>query len=574
MDQRTPDDVPEDGAPRPGQSEAGPAVGRHATGAARRDPAEAEREAQERIAAFMAAADAPDDEYAADGAVAAPDTPTDGDEHEAGLRALLGSALFTGPDPDVAEDVLHEEEAEPSDAQKQAFAVAHAQAEEAVRGIYLDILARAPEHDVQPSLQRVADVLELLGDPHRAYPVIHLTGTNGKTSTARMIERLLREKGLRTGRFTSPHLHSVRERIALDGEPISPEAFVATWEDVKPYIEMVDARSQADGGPRLSFFEVFTVMAYAAFADAPVDVAVVEVGMGGRWDATNVADGTVEVLTRIDRDHERWLGHTLEEIAGEKVGIITDRSTVLSAAQQEEVESVIMSAAAQHGARLLRDGQDLAVVDRQLGVGGQLLTLSTPAGVYQDVFLPLHGEHQAHNALLALAAVETFFGGAALDGGVVEQGFAGVDSPGRLELVRRSPTVLVDAAHNPAGIDALRAAVEEAFPFSHLVGVVGVMADKDAEGILAGLEPLLAEVVVTRATTDRAMDVEELAEVAADVFGEERVHVAERLDDAIDKAATLAEADPEEVVTSTGILVAGSVILAAEARALMGRTTA
>ena len=536
-----------------------------------RDPAEAERDARERIAAFMAAADAPDDTEAH---AAPPAEEPAEDEHEAGLKALLSSPLFAGPDPDVAEEVLHEEEAGPTEAEQRAGAVAHAQAEEEVRRIYQAILTRAPEHDVQPSLQRVADVLELLGDPHKAYPLIHLTGTNGKTSTARMVERLLREKGLRTGRFTSPHLHSVRERIALDGQPISPEQFIATWEDVAPYVEMVDARSQAAGGPRLSFFEVFTVMAYAAFADAPVDVAVVEVGMGGRWDATNVADGTVEVLTRIDRDHERWLGHTLEEIAGEKVGIITDRSTVISADQAEEVDAVIMSAAAQHGARLLRDGQELEVLDRQLGVGGQLLTLRTPAGVYQDVFVPLHGEHQAHNALLALAAVEAFFGGGTLDGGVVEQGFANVDSPGRLELVRRSPTVLVDAAHNPAGIEALRAAVEETFAFSHLVGVVGVMADKDAEGVLAGLEPLLAEVVITHATTDRAMDVEELAEIAVDVFGEDRVHVAERLDDAIDKAATLAERDPDEVVTTTGVLVAGSVLLAAEARALMGKTSA
>ncbi|WP_127128415.1 folylpolyglutamate synthase/dihydrofolate synthase family protein [Georgenia sp. SYP-B2076] len=540
------------------------------TGDGHRNPEEAEREARERIEALMAAADAPEG-AAADAADAAAEAAEDErEEAETGLRALLSSALIAGPDPRVADEVRGEDDA-PGE-ESHAAAVAHAKAEEEVRQIYLDILTRAPEHDVQPSLERVEAVLDLLGAPHRAYPVVHLTGTNGKTSTARMIERLLREKGLHTGRFTSPHLHTVRERIALDGDPIAPEAFVATWQDVAPYIAMVDERSQAEGKPRLSFFEVFTVMAYAAFADAPVDVAVVEVGMGGRWDATNVADGTVEVLTRIDRDHERWLGYELTQIANEKVGIITDGSTVVSAEQEEDVAGIIMSAAAQHGARLLRDGDDLAILDRQLGVGGQMLTLRTAAGVYADVFLPLHGVHQAHNALLALAAVEAFFGGGALDGGVVEQAFANVDSPGRLEVVRRSPTILVDAAHNPAGIDALRAAVEEAFGFSHLVGVVGIMADKDVEGILSGLEPLLAEIVVTRATTDRAMDVEELAEVAVDVFGEDRVHVAERLDDAIDRAVTLAERDPDEVVTTTGVLVAGSVILAAEVRALMGRS--
>ncbi|MPV38948.1 bifunctional folylpolyglutamate synthase/dihydrofolate synthase [Georgenia subflava] len=527
-----------------------------------RTPEDADRETRERLAGL----EGDDASREAAEAAAAAD-----EEHDASLRTLLSSALFTGPDPEVAEEVVAEGEGPADDAAQHAAAVADAQAEEEVRRIYNDILARAPEHDVQPSLERVQGVLELMGDPHRAYPVIHLTGTNGKTSTARMIERLLREKGLRTGRFTSPHLHSVRERIALDGEPVAPEVFVATWEDVAPYVAMVDERSQAAGGPRLSFFEVFTVMAYAAFADAPVDVAVVEVGMGGRWDATNVADGTVEVLTTVTRDHERWLGHELADIATEKVGIITPRSTVVVAEQDEEVAGIVMSAAAQQGAQLLREGEDAALLDRQLGVGGQLLTLRTPGGVYTDVFLPLHGEHQARNALLALTAVEAFFGGGALDAGVVEQGFAGVDSPGRLEVVRRSPTVLVDAAHNPAGVEALRAAVDEAFDFSHLVGVVGVMADKDADGILAGLEPMLAEVVITRASIDRAMDVDELAEVARDVFGEDRVHVAERLEDAIDTAATLAEANVEEVVTTTGVLVAGSVLLAAEVRALMGR---
>ncbi|MDD9206523.1 bifunctional folylpolyglutamate synthase/dihydrofolate synthase [Georgenia sp. 10Sc9-8] len=437
--------------------------------------------------------------------------------------------------------------------------------------MYTQILQRAPEHDVQPSLERVREVCALMGDPQRSFPVVHLTGTNGKTSTARMVERLLRERGLRTGRFTSPHLNSVRERIALDGEPIAPQDFVAVWEEVAPYVELVDERSQAVGGSRLSFFEVFTVMAFAAFADAPVDVAVVEVGMGGRWDATNVADGVVEIITPVSRDHERWLGQELTDIAEEKVGIITDRSTVVVGEQPEEVAELITSAAAQRRARLVSAGQDVVVADRELAVGGQLLTMRTTAATYTDVFLPLHGVHQANNALLALAAVEAFFGGGALPGDVVEQGFAAVDSPGRLEVVRRSPTVLVDGAHNPAGAEALVAAVEEAFGFSHLVGVVGVMADKNAEAILSALEPLLAEVVVTRPSSDRAMDAEELGEIAVDVFGEDRVHVAVRLDEAIERAAALTEADPEDPMASTGVLVAGSVILAAEARQLVGR---
>lgn len=446
--------------------------------------------------------------------------------------------------------------------------------EDRVGEIYREILTRAPEHRVQPSLERVEAVCELLGDPQHAFRTIHLTGTNGKTSTARMVERLVAAMGLRTGRFTSPHLHTVRERIALDGAPISPEAFVAAWEDVAPYVEMVDARSQAAGGPRLSFFEVFTLMAFAAFADAPVDVAVVEVGMGGRWDATNVVEADVAVLTPVSWDHMQWLGSTLREIAGEKVGIIKDGTTVVSAEQREEVAGIIAVAAAQHGSRLLEEGRDIAVVGRQLGVGGQLLTLRTPAATYADVFLPLHGEHQARNAALALAAVEAFFGGGALPADVVEEGFAHVTSPGRLEVVRSSPTVLVDAAHNPHGIEALRAAIEEAFAFRRLVGVVSCMADKQAEAMLSELEPLLDEVVVTGMRSTRAMDPTDLHEIAQDVFVDtDRVHLAPRLADAIDLAAGRAEVDGDPAGT-TGVLVVGSVVLAAEARALFGRTEA
>ncbi|ROR73958.1 bifunctional folylpolyglutamate synthase/dihydrofolate synthase [Bogoriella caseilytica] len=443
-----------------------------------------------------------------------------------------------------------------------------------VREIYSEILARAPEHQPQPSLERVRHALDLLGDPQRAYQVVQITGTNGKTSTARMIEALVRESGLRTGRFTSPHLHTVRERIALDGDPISPERFVETYRDVEPYIAMADEKSQAEGGPRLSFFEVYTVMAYAAFADAPVDVAIVEVGMGGRWDSTNVADGVVEVIGRVERDHTRWLGHTLTEIASEKAGIISDNATVVVAEQHEEAGEIILSAAAQHGARLLRAGQELEVADRQIAVGGQLLTLRTPVAVYADIFLPLHGAHQAQNALLALAAAEALLGGRSLSGEVVEKAFASVSSPGRMEMVRNSPAILLDAAHNPAGAAALREAVEEAFAFDRLVGVVGIMRDKEAEAILAELEPVLDEVVVTEALDQRAMPADELAEIARDVFGEDRVYLAPRLDDAIDQAVGRAEVGTDiagQAATGTGVLIAGSVLLAADARTLLGK---
>ncbi|AEE45619.1 bifunctional folylpolyglutamate synthase/dihydrofolate synthase [Cellulomonas fimi] len=442
-------------------------------------------------------------------------------------------------------------------------------AREAADEVYRAILARAPEHEIDPSFERTRQVMELLGDPQRAYRVVHLTGTNGKTSTARMVERLLREHGLRTGRFTSPHLTRVNERIVVDGEPISDERFVEVWQDVAPYVHLVDQRARDEGKPQLSFFEVFTVMAFAAFADAPVDVAVVEVGMGGLWDSTNVADGEVAVITPVAMDHERYLGDTLAEIASVKAGIVKEGATLVLAQQDEVVEGVVLAAAAEKGARVVREGVDIDVVERQVAVGGQLLTLRGLGGVYADVFLPLHGEFQAHNALLALVAAEAFLtGGAALDGDVVGTAFADVSSPGRLEVVRSSPTVLVDGAHNPAGVEALVAALDEAFAFQRVVGVVGVMADKDPEGILALLEPVLAEVVVTRASNPRALDPQDLAEVAVDVFGEDRVHVVERLDEAIDLAAARAEG---EVERGGAVLVTGSILLVAEARILLGR---
>ncbi|ACZ30180.1 FolC bifunctional protein [Xylanimonas cellulosilytica DSM 15894] len=463
---------------------------------------------------------------------------------------------------------------EKPDARRQARAAAEeAAAQESLREVYREIMSRAPEHDIDPTLDRVRRVLELLGDPQRTYRVVHLTGTNGKTSTARMVESLVREHGLRTGLFTSPHLTSVTERIQVDGAPLSAARFVEVWEDVAPYIGVADRESAESGGPRLSFFEVLTVMALAAFADAPVDVAVIEVGMGGTWDSTNVADGDVAVVTPVGMDHQRWLGDTLEAIASTKSGIVKDGATAVMSVQEPVVSDVVRARAEAVGAHLLREGYELEVAGRQVAVGGQVVDLRTPAGLYTGVLVPLHGEHQAHNALLALAAVEALLsGGGALDAGVVEAGFAGVVAPGRVEVVRSSPTVLVDVAHNPHGAQALVDTLDEVFEFTRLVGVVGIMGDKDAEGLLATLEPVLAEVVLTRNSSDRSADPLDLREIAEDVFGEDRVHVVESLAEALQVAADLAERDDAVGVgVGTGVLVTGSVVTVADARILLGR---
>jgi dihydrofolate synthase / folylpolyglutamate synthase len=425
------------------------------------------------------------------------------------------------------------------------------------------LLSRWPETRIEPSLDRIRALCELMGDPQRAAPVIHLTGTNGKTSTARMADGLVRSLGLRTGRFTSPHVESMRERICVDGEPLSEEAFAEVFAEVAPYAEVVDR-----SGPHpVSFFEMITAMAFAAFADAPVDVIVLEVGMGGAWDATNIADASVAVVTPIAVDHANYLGESPEEIAAEKAGIIKPGSFGVLAQQSLEVAEVLLRRAVETEATVAREGLEFAVTERLPGVDGQMVTLRGLGGEYADVFVPLHGAHQAHNAVCALAAVEALRGGEALDLEVVREAFGQADAPGRLEVLRRSPTVVVDAAHNPAGALATAEAVQEAFAFSPLVGVLGVMGDKDVEGLLEVLEPVMASVVCTQNSTARAMPAESLAELARGVFGPDRVLVAPRLDDAVEAAVGLAEEG--EPLGSGGVLVTGSVITAGEARTLL-----
>ncbi|MDF1603677.1 folylpolyglutamate synthase/dihydrofolate synthase family protein [Nocardioides sp. YIM 152315] len=431
------------------------------------------------------------------------------------------------------------------------------------------LLSRWPETKLEPSLDRILAFTELLGDPQRAYPVIHLTGTNGKTSTSRMIDTLLRALDLRTGRFTSPHVERMPERISVDGEPLSDDEFVRAFNDVAPYTHLVDVSQDHP----LSFFETVVGMAYAAFADAPVDVAVVEVGMGGTWDATNVADAEVAVVLPVAVDHARYLGDTPADIALEKAGIIKAGSTAVLAQQEPDVARVLLERAAEVGATVAREGVEFGVVSRVPAVGGQVVTLQGLRGRYDEVFLPLYGAHQAQNAAVALAAVESFVGeqGEPLDDEVVRTAFAETTSPGRLEIVRRSPTIVLDAAHNPHGAEAVGAALEDSFTFDPLVGVIGVMSDKDADGLLAALEPHLAHVVCTQNSTDRAMSAERLAGAAREIFGEHRVTVTPRLSDAIDQAAALAEAGAAASVGSGAVLVTGSVVTVGEARTLLVR---
>lgn len=446
------------------------------------------------------------------------------------------------------------------------------QSEAQYRAIEADMLERWPETKLEPSKVRIEALMDLLGSPQRAYPAIHLTGTNGKTSTARMVDALLRALNLRTGRTTSPHLEEVRERICLDGEPVSRERFVEVYHEVKPFADLVDA---AQPHP-LSFFELLTGMAYAAFADAPVDAAVVEVGLGGAWDATNVIDAVVAVVTPISLDHTHLLGDTVEDIAWEKAGIVKPQALAVLGRQPVEAAQVLMRHAVEVGATVAREGIEFGVVDRQLALGGQQLVVKGLSREYDGIYLPLHGAHQAHNAACAIAAVEGFLGagtgGAQLEPEIVRQALSTVSSPGRLEVVRRGPTVLIDAAHNPGGAQAVAEAIGEEFAFDHLVGVLAIMHDKDVRGVLEAFEPVLSEVVVTRNSTSRSMPVEQLAELAADVFGADRVTAVGRLDDAIERAVTLAEEGVGDAsLGGAGVLITGSVVTAGEAGRLLRR---
>jgi len=434
--------------------------------------------------------------------------------------------------------------------------------EREAREVYELLLARVGEGAPRPRLDATRRAVELLGDPQRAYPIIHITGTNGKTSTSRIIESILRAHDLRTGMLTSPHLERVNERIVIDGEPISNAAFVSNWNDIRPFVEIVDAEFVARGDQALSFFEVLTVLAFAAFADAPVDVVVLEVGMGGEWDSTNVGDGQVAVFTPIALDHEKRLGSTVAEIARTKSGIIKPSAAVVSAAQVPEALAELERAVELTESTLAVAGGAFELVSDTVAVGGQVITVRGLAATYSDLFLPMFGDHQARNAALAIAAVESFIGGGTqpLNQDVLAEGLATATSPGRLQVIGTEPTVVVDAAHNPHGAAALAAALGEYFTFDHVTAVVGILGDKDAAGIFRALEPVVDEVVITQSTSDRAVDADELAAVAVSILGADRVTVETSLETALETAR-----DTASQTEKGAVIVTGSITLIGEA---------
>lgn len=446
---------------------------------------------------------------------------------------------------------------------------------ETIRDVERDIMRRPPEHNTtNMDLDRMNLMLDILGHPEHSFRVIHVTGTNGKGSTARMAEAICRAYGLRTGLYTSPHLERINERIAIDGQELDDDDFVDIWDQVKDLVNIVDAKMKEQGKPRMSFFEVLTAMAIWKFADAPVDVAIVEVGMGGLQDATNVLDADAAIIGPVDMDHMMWLGNTVEEIAEQKAGIIKPKCTAIIGKQphEEEVMPILEEAARRNSATLVRDGYEMEVTGRMPAVGGQIATLHTPNGVYTDVPIAKFGEHQAHNALAALAAAEVVIPvNGPLDGNLVAEALQGVRVPGRIEQVRTSPTIIIDGGHNVNAAEALRAAIEENYDFTQLVGVIAMMGDKQVEEYLGVLEPILSQVVVTENSwRDRVMPAEELEKIAVSVFGRDRVIRENSLPDAIQTAVNIVDADDEiGVGYGRGVLICGSFVTAGDARMLL-----
>jgi len=429
------------------------------------------------------------------------------------------------------------------------------------------LLNRWPETRIAPTLDRIAALADALGSPQLSYPTIHIAGTNGKTTTTRLIDSLCFQLGMRTGRFTSPHLESFLERISINGEPISPEGMIATYNDIALYLDLIDSRMPN----KLSFFESMCALAFVAFAEFPVDVGIFECGMGGEWDSTNVINADVSVITPIGFDHMEYLGDTLEKIALTKSGIIKEGSFAVLARQEPEVAQVLMHKSAQVDATPIREGIEYSVKNRALAVGGQLISIAGVYGEYNDLFLPLHGAHQAANAATAIAAVEVFAGESKLDEEVVREALVNATSPGRCEIIMRNPTVIIDAAHNPHGAQSLKKTISEEFDFESIIGVVAPMGDKDVDGILEELESVIGRLIVSKNSSHRAAELSELKSIADGIFGNDRVTAIESLQEALVKAIEQAKLDNGVSDSNTAVLVAGSVVTAGEARGIIRR---
>jgi dihydrofolate synthase / folylpolyglutamate synthase len=425
------------------------------------------------------------------------------------------------------------------------------------RQVEADLLTRIPENKLRPRLAPTRRAVELMGDPQKSYRVVHLTGTNGKTSTTRMVERILREMGLRTGRFTSPHLVRLNERIALDGEPVSDQRLFEVWEDIAPVLEIVDAELEAAGDTKLTFFEALAALGFAVFADAPVDVLVLEVGMGGEWDSTNVADGDVAVFTPISIDHAERLGNTVAEIAKTKSGIIKAGAYVISSPQTDEALPVLVAKTAETADHFAIFGTDFEATDIRVESAGQTFNLRGLAREYRDLFIPLHGAHQVQNAAVAVAAVEAFIGGGTnpIVDDVVRAALADVSSPGRLQIIDREPLTILDAAHNPGGAETLAQALKENFDSPKAVGVLSMLGDKDAENFFDTLRESFERVVITQSSSPRAVDFNELAELARRYF--DIVDTAPNAQEALALARSF---EPDAIVVAGSISLAGDIL--------------
>ena len=435
---------------------------------------------------------------------------------------------------------------------------------EVIKVIETALMKRWPENKIEPSLARISVLIDALGSPQLSFPTVHIGGTNGKTSTSRMVDALFSELEYRTGRFTSPHLESFLERISIKGESISPAELIATYNDIALYLDLIDSRSDTP----ISYFEAITAMAFVAFAEHPVDIGIIEVGMGGDWDATNVVQSAVSVLMPIGLDHMEYLGETVEEIAQTKSGIIKPESHVVLAAQEPEVARILLEKVGEKSAIPYREGIEFALIRRDIAVGGQLISVQGIHGEYSEIYLPLHGAHQAKNAAIAIATVEAFVG-VKLDEELVRSAFAKVASPGRLEILHRDPTVIVDAAHNPHGATALAETLRSEFDFESIFCVLGILGEKDVRGVLKALEPVVDRLVVTKSDSPRALAVSQLFEEAVQVFGSERVYKEEDLNSAITYAMEQVTLINQVSDGVSAVVITGSVVTAGSARVIL-----